>query len=51
MIKPTSHSMIPTYHTVNFSLTSIVVVKNCHISSMANSSMMRLVYTITVQGI
>ena len=50
MIKPTSPSMMPTYRMVNCWLTSIVAVKNYHISSTANSSMKRQACTIMVQG-
>ena len=51
MTTPTSPSMMLTCHTVNSLLMSTVALKTCHISSMASSSMRRLVCTITVQGI
>ena len=49
MIKPTSRNMMPTYHTVSCWLTSTAVVKSYHISSMVNSSMMRLACTTMAQ--
>ena len=49
-IKSTSHSMMLTCRMANSWLMNIVAVKNCHISSMANSSMKKQVCTIMVQG-
>ena len=49
-IMPTSRSMMPTCRMANSWLMNIVAVKNCHISSMANSSMKKQVCTIMVQG-
>ena len=51
MKKPISPSMMLTCHTVNSLLMSTVAPKIYRISSTASSSMTRLVYTITVQGI
>ena len=50
MTTPTSRSMMPTCRMVSCWLTSIAAPKICRISSMANNSMKRLVYTIMVQG-
>ena len=50
MIMPTSPSSMPTCHTVNCWLMNIAAVKNCRISSTANSSMRRPACTIMVQG-
>ena len=47
----TSPNMMHIFHTVNSLLMSIVAPKTCHISSMANSSMRRLVCAIMVRGI
>ena len=42
-IKPTSHNMMLTFHMVNCWLMSTVAPKTCRISSMASSSMRKLV--------
>ena len=50
MVKPISHNMMPTFHTVNSLLMSTVAPKTCHTNSMVNSLMRKPACTITVQG-